>query len=677
MQAINLNIIKLTAFYVIGILIGYYYNVAFSIAFSFSSASCLLLFLLYKVTKRTSQKRIVFGVLAVIAFTSLGMLSLASHHPKYWDSHYTNNLTIHEGESYAITFRVNERLKPTTYHTKYVIDLISINGTATKGKMLLNVEKDSLLNKLEVDDILVTKAMIQSFKKPLNPYQFDYKNYLERQYIYHQISIDGQTLVTLGRTKHTLHGLAAGLRQRINQKLEGYSFHPDELAIINALFLGQRQDISKTVNDNYAQAGAIHILAVSGLHVGILYLMLNWLFKPLLLFHHGKKIKLLLIIVCLWSFAVIAGLSASVTRAVTMFSIVAIGMHLNRVTNIYSTLITSMFILLLFKPLFLFDVGFQMSYLAVFFIVWVQPGLYGLFTIKFWLFDKLWQIITVTLAAQLGVIPISIYYFHQLPGLFLISNLIIVPLLGVILGLGLLSITMALCNVLPDLMAQALSYSIRFINGSVALISEQESFLIKDISFSTLMAFCSYVFIVAGLLFIKNCNYKNLRLLLASIVIYLTGLIYNKHINSTDEFVIFHKNRHSLIGFKKGRNLNIFHNLSDTIIKTDRSVTDYKIGNWIRGIKTDSLKSVYMVNDKLILVVDSLGIYNTSFKPDYVLLRNSPKIHLERLIKTLKPELIIADGSNYKTYQDRWKATCLKQNIPFYQTDKKGAFIIK
>ena len=156
---------------------------------------------------------------------------------------------------------------------------------------------------------------------------------------------------------------------------------------MNALLLGQRQDISKELTANYSKAGAIHILAVSGLHVGIILWMLSFVLKPLERFKKGKVIKLVLVVLFLWFFAVLAGMSASVTRAVTMFSAIAIGQFFNKRNAIEQSLIFSMFLLLLLKPLFLFDVGFQLSYLAVFGIIWVQPVFYQLWKPKYYIID--------------------------------------------------------------------------------------------------------------------------------------------------------------------------------------------------------------------------------------------------------------------------------------------------
>jgi len=260
--------------------------------------------------------------------------------------------------------------------------------------------------------------------------------------------------------------------------------------------LGQRQDISKEIYNSYTKAGAIHILAVSGLHVGIILLLLNFVFKPIEYVKHGKVYKTIILVLILWSFAVIAGLSASVVRAVSMFTIVAIAMNLNRPTNVYNTLAISMFFLLLFKPTFLFDVGFQLSYLAVFAIVIIQPMLYNLWRPKYFLFKFLWGIFTVTIAAQFGIIPVSLFYFHQFPGLFFISNLVIIPFLGTILGFGIIIIGLSLLNILPEFLAAIYGNIIGLMNTFVGWVSNQESFLFKNISFNIEQVFISYLLLI-------------------------------------------------------------------------------------------------------------------------------------------------------------------------------------
>jgi len=289
----------------------------------------------------------------------------------------------------------------------------------------------------------------------------------------------------------------------------------------------------------YSSAGVIHILAVSGLHVGIILLILQLLLRPLEYLRKGRFIKTLIIVALLWCFAIIAGLSPSVVRAVTMFSIVAIGMNMKRPTSIFNTLAISMFILLLLKPMFLFDVGFQLSYLAVFAIVWIQPLLYKSWTPKYKGVDYFWQIFTVTIAAQIGVAPLSLFYFHQFPGLFFLSNLVIIPVLGLILGLGILVIFLALINALPEFMVTLYGGIISTLNNFVSWVAQQEAFLFRGISFGIVAVLLSYLLIVFGIRVIKNRRFKRLVPFLLTILIIQSIALYKKSTIS-NSFTIIH-----------------------------------------------------------------------------------------------------------------------------------------
>ena len=677
MKLLNFTIIKLTCFLIIGIIISYLFPTSIHLNLYITGSLLMLLFVFFLIARKQFVKTVWFGIAAYILMVFVGVLTTSFHNQKNFSNHYSKFISVEKDSLETVTFRIREVLKPGNYYDKYVIDLLKINDETVSGKSLLNIQKDSMQSALKVDEIIIGNMGFQNLIPPLNPHQFDYKKYLEKKYIYHQIFAKNESLLKISSDTHTLFGIADNIREHINLKLKPYHFKPDELAIINALLLGQRQDISKEVYTSYTKAGAIHILAVSGLHVGIILLLLSLVFKPIERLKHGKLIKTILLVLCLWSFALIAGLSASVTRAVTMFSIVAIAMNLKRPTNVYNTLAISMFIILLFKPLFVFDVGFQLSYLAVFAIVSIDPMLYNLWRPKNWLLDKYWHTLTITVSAQFGIIPISLYYFHQFPGLFFISNLVIIPLLGIILGFGILVIILAILNLLPQLIADIFGYTIGLMNGFVAWVSKQEAFLLKDIAFSLLYVLVSYLTIVALIKFMKKRSFANLKLLLISVLIVQCAFIYTNYKTSSNEFVVFHKSRYSLIGNNTKNSLLVAHDFDSLTQSKNKIIKDFTVGNHIKTIKKDTLKSIYILNDKKLLVVDSLGVYNIiSFEPDYVLLRQSPKINLNRLIDSIKPKYVITDGSNYKSYVKRWEIICLKRKLPFHQTSKKGAFVI-
>lgn len=677
MKLLNFTILKLSLCLSVGILFAHFLTIPLYSSLTLTLIFFATLTIAFFISKNQLKKTIWFGCIALITTISLGVLVYNLHDQQNFKYHYSNYISMKSNTENRITFRIREKLKPGNFYNKYIIDILKINNEKVSGKSLLNVQVDSTKPSYKIDDILMTSSPFKELIHPLNPNQFDYKNYLEKQYVYHQIFAENPSLLRLTSKRHTLFGYADELRETINIKLKRYHFKPDELAIINALLLGQRQDISEEIYNSYTKAGAVHILAVSGLHVGIVLLLLNFVFKPIEYLKHGKIVKVLIILLILWSFAIIAGLSASVTRAVTMFSIVAIAMHWKRPTNVYNTFAISIFFLLLFKPMFLFDVGFQLSYLAVLAIVVIQPLLYNLWKPKLKLFDFIWKILTVTIAAQFGIIPISLYYFHQFPSLFFISNLVIIPFLGIVLGYGIILILLALLNMLPEFIATIYGYIISAMNSIVSWVSSQERFLLKDISISILQVFVCYIFIITLVKFYKNKTFANLRMMMISVLLFQGVFIYNSYINSTHEFIIFHKSRFSVIGQKNNNQFHVDHNLEPFAYTNDKMIRNFKIGNFITTTEEDTIKSFYQINNKNLLVVDSLGVYNVkTFKTSYVLLRNSPKINLNRLIDSLKPELIIADGSNYKSYVTRWNTTCAKQKLPFHSTSEKGAFII-
>ena len=653
---------------------GFFVNLSTPLSILITSCLFIIILTLHFVNSFQYKYATVFKTLILCLVFSVGLVTVNTHNQKRFKTHYSNYISKNSQDQ-DITFRVREVLKPGQFHSKYVIEILNVNSQYSTGKSLLNVALDSLQSPLMVDEIYSTKTEFKDLIKPLNPYQFNYKSYLSKSYIYHQIFINSKHLLLLSSNKHTIFGYADELRSLIVSKLELHDFKPNELAIIKALLLGQRQDITDTIYTSYTQAGAIHILAVSGLHVGIILILLNIVLKPLDYFKRGKHIKLIFIILLLWSYAIIAGLSASVVRAVTMFTAVAIAMHLKRPIHVFNTLAISVFVLLLFKPMFIFDVGFQLSYLAVFAIVIFQPMLENLWLPTFKIINFFWKIFTVTLAAQIGIIPISLYYFHQFPGLFFISNLVIIPCLGIILGLGILIIILALINTLPSFLSHFYGWVIDLMNTFVLWVSQQETFLFKHISFTLLQVIASYIIIVLSLVFIKRKNYSSLVILLIGVLCLQTLFITKEWTTPKNSFLVFHKSRHSIIGLKSDKTLNIQTTLKHP--KSEKLLINYNIGEAIDSTSYSSFKDVYNVNNKILLVVDSLGVYNLKkTKPDYILLRHSPKINLNRLIDSLNPELIISDGSNYKSYQERWSKTCKLRGVIFHQTSVKGAFKI-
>lgn len=632
----------------------------------------LMLCLLY-IFKRNGNRK-TFTVMSMILFILIGTSTTFINNSKNYADYYQHNTS----KNTRTTLCINRILKSGKYYHKLVADVVQINSRQTIGNILIKLKKDSTSTQLKVGDKIYIAKKFKNLSSPLNPYQFNYKDYLGKQYIYQQVIINKEDYRKYKKGTTSIYSLSAKFRNIIISSLNEYSFTKDQLSVINALLLGQRQDISKNILNSYSKAGAIHILAISGLHIGIILLILAYLLSPIEKIKYGSYIKTILIIILLWTFAFIAGLSASVVRAVTMFCFVAVGESFKKKKVVEFSLISSMFFLLLIKPLFIFDLGFQLSYLAIFGIIWIQPLIYKLWSPKLWLFNKIWKLVTISLAAQVGILPISLYYFHQFPGLFILSNLLIIPFLGAILIGGILIIVFSLSKTLPSSLANLYGTIISLMNKYVNWISNQESFLLNEISMSFHEMIIWYLIIISAYQFSMYKKTKQLLFLLISIVILQTALLINKFDReSKQEIVVFHKSRENLLGYRDGKKFKLLQ-YGDTLKNYNNNVIKaYRINENIKSTFSPKIANVIRYNSDIILIVDSLGVYHLTLKKPIVMLQNSPKINLSRLIKTLKPKQIIADGSNYKSSLNRWKSTCKKQKIPFHQTRQNGAFIIK
>ncbi|WP_411028880.1 ComEC/Rec2 family competence protein [Spongiimicrobium sp. 3-5] len=669
MQLLKFVPIKLTFFLVCGILIGHYSN--FGVYGPLTFAITLLTLLGISLAREKRPFSSIFGMLTCFTAIAIGVLSISLSQPKNQENHYTHKASsgIHVWH-----VKIREVLKPTPFSDKYTAELMGFETQRVSGKILLNVKSDALKTKLKVDDELMVKTSLAVIAPPLNPHQFNYSAYMEGLGIYHQLNISNGTYFKFQNSRKTLFGFASILREKIILKLKQEHFGDQELSIIQALLLGQRNDISEVTYDNYKKAGAVHILALSGLHIGIILLLLQFFLSPIALFPHGRTLKMILIVVLLWAFALLAGMSASIVRAVTMFSFVAYAMYLNRPANTYNILALSMFfILLVIDPRLLFQVGFQMSYAAVFAIVWIFPLLQKFWSPKNYLLQRLWQLLSVSIAAQLGVLPISLFYFHQFPGLFFVSNLLVVPFLGIILGAGILVIVLSLLNSLPYFLTVAYNSLIYFMNTVIAWVARQELFILEAVSFNLTALVISYALIICVVRLCTQMTYKKAVTLLVVIMIAQCWAFYNTHqIRQKESLLIMHQSRNTVLAYRWGSDLKVF---SSNPQLAKNVMENYRIGEYIDSLSYLPLKNGYSFANKQLFVVDSFMIYPPKeLRPGHVLLTQSPKINLERLIDSVRPQGIIADGSNYRSHVRRWRKTCQKKKLPFHFTGERGAY---
>lgn len=637
-------------------------------------AGCFFLGIIWLIGRKQLQPSIFFGIIALFLFFGIGYVNYQLRLPAHQVNHYTHyNIPK---QTHVLQLKIIEQLKSDRYYDKFIANVQKLDEQHTHGRILIYLEKDSIHPPTQLDDEWLVSAPVQAIPSILNPHQFDYQRYMHTLNVYSEIRIKQIHLNKMKRGTPSLRGYADRARNFAIKKLRQSEISLDERAILQALVLGQKRDLTSQLKQNYADAGAIHILAVSGLHVGIVFLIVNFLTLFIKRLPLGSFMQPTVVVVILWGFAFLTGLSPSVCRAVTMFSFLAVAQQFGRSTYTMNTLFLSFLFLLLIQPIWLFHVGFQLSYLAVFFIVWVQPKFATLWRPRYKVVRLFWGIFTVSITAQLGVLPLSLYYFHQLPGLFLVSNLVILPVLGMILGLGLLVVLLACIGYLPATIAQAYGYILEALNQFISWVAGQDQFIIKNISFSTEQTLACYMLIISVILLWKRATFRTVVFALTSIWICIIIPLIEKQTKYTSELVLFQRSKKSLIGITYGDTITVLKTDSQAY-KNGYPIKNYRVQRNIKHYREQLMPSIFYYKKHSFLIMDSLGVYPKKIKVDYLVLTQSPKVNLNRVIDSLAPTLIIADGSNYYSYVHRWRTSCNKVGIPFHYTREEGAFILK
>jgi competence protein ComEC len=260
--------------------------------------------------------------------------------------------------------------------------------------------------------------------------------------------------------------------------------------------------------------------------------------------------------------------------------------------------------------------------------------------------------------------------------LFFVTNLVIIPFLSVIMGLGVLVMVLAAFDFVPIFLAKSLEWSIYILNKIINSIASLEQFIIQEIPFNWQLLLSIYLLLIAAIVWFKKPSFNRLVLAMLTIIIFqITFFQTHWTIQNQKELVIFNTKKSSLIAERNGENITIYAN--DSLLKTalkNKTFSSYSMGNFSSLKTKKKLQNLIYFNGNKILVVDSLGVYPKDIRPDIVVFTQSPKINFERFLQIIKPKMVVADASNYTTIQQQWKATCLKEKIPFHATGEKGFY---
>ena len=680
-----------------GIILQWYFQIAVNVIItalvSFSVA--FLLFLLLPIALRFKLQA-VQGFIIQLLFISLGLI-LTQQQDISKDRKWYGN--FYKDGSYLVV-RIEEPLveKAKSYKADGYVESIIENGNAIecKGKLLVYFSKDSTKNDsvtagLKYGDRIIFHKKLQSIKNSGNPGGFNYQRYAAFQGIYHNVYLKENDWVVLKGNntsgKNNFKQFIFSAREYVLLVLQkNISTGKDELGIAEALLIGYTNDLDKDLVQAYSNTGVVHIIAISGMHLALIYVLLVWLFAKIPMINKSKLLQLVLILSCLWLFSILTGASASVLRAAVMFSFIAVGKQFFKQASIYNSLAASAFVLLCYNPYYLWAVGFQLSYLAVLGIVIFQKHLYNCIYIKNKWVDKVWQLIAVSTAAQVLTFPICIYYFHQFPNLFLISNIIAVPLSSLILYAEIVLVAFSWIPFVGVYMGKLVSGLVWIMNKIILWINDLSFAVWDKIPATVLSTSLLYTIVILFSAWLINKNKKYFQFLLICLFAFiLQHTFYAWEFAKQQKFVVYNVPRQQAIDFVSGHEYKF---IGDSILLEDGLLQNFhlKPGRIAQQLdnRTDVLAAVfkqgmfYQFNSKRIGIITqsiSADSLQQKIELDLLVISKNPKLSIAELTNSFNCKQFVFDASNPTWKIEKWIAECKTLKVNFYSIPANGAFI--
>ena len=688
--------VRILLFFVIGILLTKYITIISNIDFGW--LIMLTVILLVAVVTLTLSKiphkynwitGLLFGVLITISGIFISTEKL-------------NSETITISSENPQTYFANIISNPieTNQAVKAIVRTKDLNTNITNNlnvkKVLCYFAKDSLSTNLKYGDLVAFTSKLTIPAEPMNPGEFDYRSFLGVDGIFFTTYISSNNWKLIGyHPSNYIIAIAGSIRHKILNTLSENGLTGDNYAVAAAVLLGYDDGMEQQLKQDYIMAGAMHILCVSGLHVGIIYLVLSFVLGFLRNTRFNNILRAIILLFLVWAYAAVTGLSPSVQRASLMISAFIIGNLLTRHRDTYNTLAVSALLLLIFNPNLIFNVGFQLSYAAVLGIITFHQPIYRLLYFKNSIADKIWSITVLSFAAQLATFPIATYYFHFFPPWFWLTNLFTFPLSFLIITCGLVFVITSWIPIISQLVGMALSGLIFMLNYIVGMVKFLPVSGIENIYTSLPMVITIYLLIIFTFLLINNKKiHLIIPLCLSIITITILMTYYSFNVLTQKKVVIYSINKHSVFEFIDGRNQVI---MADSLLLNDKGKYDYQIKNsrpqWGLGKNIIELperdtilnKKLYkkgnflLFDDLVIFIDDGKNQYyplNTKQYVDLIIVSGNKRTDIKRLNEIFNMRNIVIDSSVPPWKRKRILKECAEFGNYCHDVSSDGALVL-
>lgn len=672
--------LRLLPGFITGILIQYYFPHKIILESGLITTFIFYTILLrYRSIQQIYRLSFITGLYIYIAFISLGSVITRFSNVQHYDNWIGHHADKHQAFLIRLLETPVERKK--SLKTTAIVERCLTKGEwqASEGKVLLYFSKEEKNKVLKSGDYLLLQKPLQLIDDPENPGAFNYAAYLARKNIYHRLFLKANDyrLVDSGRksiTRYTVHLILSALRKHIPGK--------QEQAIAEALLIGYTFDLEDDLVDAYSKTGVIHVIAISGMHLGLVYGILLWLTS------FFKRIKLLqwirpvLILLVLWAFSILVGAGASILRAAVIFSFMLIAEWLQRKHNPYNSLAASMFCLLCFNPFYLWDIGFQLSYTAVAGIIVFAKPFYHYWYISYTPIRYCWQLVIVTCSAQVFTIPVVLYHFHQFPNLFLITNLIVVPLSGVVLYGLILLLILSPFHWVASVLGIVLDKTLAFMNQLILYTGQLPFAVTSHIQINAVQIIGYFLFVLYICRWI--IHKKSVFLLYAFVCLAtLVALYAYRHIQirQKKQLIVYHLPGQpvtEILGGGKYISIANPENLSATLKM--RLPTHTLLGGFRKKTALPSQKNrLLSVNGLNIAFVHQKPLLRNGYseiETDIVIVQNNPAVTVADLQRVFKARLYVWDANNPLWKIRKWKKEADSLHLRHHSIPEQGAFVM-
>ncbi len=640
--------------------------------------------------------RIVQGVILQLLIIAFGLLITWQKDIRNQDDWYGH---FSEKESILLV-RIDEPLveKDRTYKALGFVEKVVQHGkvVSCRGRLLLYFSKDSSPNKLKYGDRILIRKELQLIKNSGNPGAFNYQRYAAFQQQFHQVFLKEKDWIEVNSLNkgNIFREFIFNARNEIIATLQSKlragnpDSYRDDLGIAEALLIGYTNDLDKDLVQAYSNTGVVHIIAISGMHLGLIYVLLLWLFARMPLIKRSKMVKAALVLACLWLFSLLTGGSASVVRSAMMFTFILIGETIfARQSYTFGSLAASAFVMLCYNPYYLWDVGFQLSYLAVTGIVTLQRQICNIFYIKNKWLDKVWQLMAVSLAAQLLTFPVCIFYFHQFPNLFLLTNMIAVPLSAVILYAEIGLIALSGVPQLGGWMGKLVAELVSLMNRIILCFNELPLAVWDNIPASTLSTWLLYGIVVFFSMWLIQKNKTLFKSGLICLLFFLLVMAYSKwQAGRQQKIIVYNIPRHQAIDFVDG---NSYRFVGDSSLLENGILQNFhlKPARILMQLsqRSDSLTGLfqqlcfYQFYDKTLVIFDGFlpaGRPTKKIYADVVVLSKNPPVSIAQLNQVFNCRYYVFDASCLAWKIKKWEEECRGLDISYHTVSEQGAFIM-